>query len=158
MAIVKAPQRRRALPRKAGIGTRGTVAVEFALVAPVIILIAAGVVDFGLLEINNAALLGATRIGAQYALLHPADTAGIQRVIEASTELSLPLSVSSSSALTCECADGSSIDCSRACATTGLPGPNRVFVTVSASQAFTPLVPWPGLPTALTATVALRVR
>ena len=158
MPIVKAPQRRRALRGRAWIGARGTVAVEFALVAPVIILIAAGVVDFGLLEMNSAALLGATRIGAQYALRHPADTAGIRHAIEASIELSPPPSVSASSTLTCECADGSLIDCSRACATAGLPGPNRVFVTVSASQAFTPLLPWPGIPATLTATTELRIR
>jgi Flp pilus assembly protein TadG len=158
MPIVHA-QRGRWAPRgKTGAGLSGSVAVEFAFAAPIVIVIAAGTIDFGILEMNNAALQGAAAIGAQYARLHPTDTAGIQRAIEGSTELSPPLSISSSSALTCQCADGTPIDCSHACATAGLPAPNRVFITVSASETFTPLLPWPGIPTTLTATAELRIR
>src|SRR6516225_9705352 len=56
----------------------GSVTAEFALVAPTVILIAAGIADFGMLATKSATLAGTTRIGAEYARLHPTDTAGIQ--------------------------------------------------------------------------------
>jgi Flp pilus assembly protein TadG len=158
MPIASARQGRGPLRVRANAGACASAAVEFALAAPIVIVIAAGIVDFGLLELDHAALQGAARIGAQYARLHPADAAGIQRAVEASTELNPPLSIAASSALTCECADGTPIDCRRACAAAGLPGPNRVFIAVSASQTFTPLLPWPGIPATLTATAELRIQ
>jgi len=51
----------------------GSVAAEFALVAPLVILIAAGTADFGMLAARSAALVATTRIGAEFARAHPLD-------------------------------------------------------------------------------------
>ena len=136
----------------------GSVAAEFAIVAPMILLIAAGIADFGMLAKKSAALAGTTRIGAEYARLYPADTTGIQNSMRNSMSFSPALGFPASFPQSCECDDKTSIACTESCATVGRPGPNRVFITISASQAFTPLVPWPGIPASLTAVTAIRLQ
>jgi hypothetical protein len=136
----------------------GSAAAEFALVAPMIILIAAGIADFGMLATKSAALAGTTRIGAEYARLYPADTAGIQNSMQSSMSFMPALIFRASFPYSCECDDRTSIACTESCATVGRPGPNRVFITISASQAFTPLVPWPGIPASLTAATEIRLQ
>src|SRR6266446_4424068 len=142
-------RRARALGR---LNCDGSVAAEFALVAPTIILIAAGIADFGMLATKSVALAGTTRIGAEYARLHPADTAGIQNSMQSSMGFVPTLAFPASFPQSCECDDGMSIACTESCAAAGRPGPNRVFIRIGASQAFTPLVPWPGIPATLSAT------
>jgi hypothetical protein len=139
-------------------GCGGSAAVEFALVAPAILVIAAGIVDFGLLTTKAAALAGATRIGGEYARLHPADTSGIQNAMQNSMSFSPPLTFPQSFPQTCECDDRTSIPCIDSCPAGGRPGPNRVFIRITANQAASPLVPWPGIPGTLTATTEIRLQ
>jgi hypothetical protein len=123
-----------------------------------IIVIAVGIADFGMLATKSATLAGTTRIGAEYARVHPADTIGIQNFMQTSMTFVPALTFPASFPQSCECDDRTSIACSESCATVGRPGPNRVFIKISASQAFTPLVPWPGLPQTLTAMTELRLQ
>jgi Flp pilus assembly protein TadG len=136
----------------------GSVAAEFALVAPVILVITAGIVDFGLLTTKAAALAGAARIGGEYARLHPADTTAIQNAMQNSMSFTPPLTFPASFAQACECDDQTSIACTDSCLASGRPGPNRVFIRISANQASSPLVPWPGIPGTLTATTEIRLQ
>ena len=155
----KENQRRPAQRRASGsVHCDGSVATEFALLAPMILLITAGTADFGMLATKSAALAGATRIGAEYARLYPADTAGIQNSMQNSTSFIPALSFPASFPYSCECDDRTPIACTESCATVGRPGPNRVFITINASQAFTPLVPWPGIPASLTAETEIRLQ
>jgi Flp pilus assembly protein TadG len=140
------------------LGGSGGVTAEFALVAPIIILVATGIADFGMLASNSTALTAAVRIGAEYARLHPTDTVGIQNSMQSSMSFTPTLTFPESFPQSCECDNKTSIACSESCATTARPGPNRVFVTITASQAFTPLVPWPGTPSTLTATTTIRLQ
>jgi Flp pilus assembly protein TadG len=140
------------------LGCGGSVAAEFALVAPLLVLIATGIVDFGMLATRSAVLVATTRIGAEYAMSHPADALGIQNSMRNAMDFIPALSFPPSFTCTSECNDGTTIACSESCAANGRPGPNRLFVRISASQAFTPLVPWPGIPTSLTAATELRLR
>jgi TadE-like protein len=156
---LKKNRRRRAW--RAALGSRncgGSAAAEFALVAPAIVLIAVGIADFGMLATKSAALVGTTRIGAEYARLHPADTAGIENLMQRSTVFAPTLAFPGSFPQSCECDDGTSIACAESCAAAGRPGPNRVFIKISASQAFTPLAPWPGIPATLSATTQVRLQ
>ena len=155
----KKGERRRA--RGCARGSRrcaGSVAAEFALVAPTVILIAAGIADFGMLARKWATLAGTTRIGAEFARVHPTDTAGIQNLMQSSMTFTPALTFPASFPQSCECDDRTSIACSESCATFGRPSPNRVFIKITASQAFTPLVPWPGIPGTLTAMTELRLQ
>jgi TadE-like protein len=148
---------------KTGIGkeappSAGSVAAEFALVAPLVILIAAGTADFGMLAARSAALVATTRIGAEFARAHPLDTGGIQSSMQSAMSFAPALSFPASFTHTCECDDGTPIVCSQSCATLGRASPNRMFISITASQAFTPLVPWPGVPATLTSTTQVRLQ
>ena len=136
----------------------GSVAAEFALVAPLLALIAAGIADFGLLATKSASLAGTTRIGAQYARQHQLDTGGIEKSMQSAMGFVPALTFPAGFVRSCRCDDGTPIACAESCATVGRPGPNRVSIRISASQGFTPLVPWPEIPSSLTAATELRVQ
>jgi Flp pilus assembly protein TadG len=158
----------------------GSVAVELAFVVPVIALIVAGIADFGTLATRTDALAAATRIGGEYAKQGPACQSGIQvlssppmdTACRDAIQTAMTGSMTFSPALDpapstfpiyCECNDSPtplSISCSSSCATQSppRPGPKRVFVTVSASQSFTPMIPWPGAPTTLNSSTDIRIQ
>jgi len=140
------------------LGSAGSVAAEFALVAPMLVLIAAGIADFGMLATRTAALAATTRIGAEYARKYPLDTSGIQNSMRSAMGFAPALSFPPSFPQSCECDDGTAISCTESCAVAGRRGPNRLFIRISASQAFTPLVPWPGIPAQVAAVTELRVQ
>lgn len=139
-------------------GRDGSVAAEFALLAPLILLITAGIVDLGLLTTKMTALAGATRIGAEYARFHPGETMAIQSAMQNSMTFNPPLTFPAMFPHSCQCDDGTSIPCTNSCAAAGRPGPNRVYVRISANQVVTLPLSWPGLPTTLTSTTEVRVQ
>ena len=139
-------------------GCRGSVAAEFAVVAPIVLLIIVGVADLGSLTKQSAALAGATRIGAEYARYRSADTTGIKNSMQNSMSFSPQLSFPANFPQSCECDDGAAISCAESCAAVGRPGPNRVFMRVTAYQGTAPLVAWPGLPNTLSSTTEIRLQ
>jgi Flp pilus assembly protein TadG len=136
--------------------TDGSVSAEFALTAPMLILLAAGIADFGMLANKSAGLAAATRIGAEYVRAYPDDSGGIQHAMQGA--VSSAVTFPASFPRNCECGDQAPIACSESCATAGRLGPNRVFIRITANQLFTPLVPWPGIPAALTAATEVRLQ
>jgi Flp pilus assembly protein TadG len=147
------------------LGSDGTALVEFALAAPILVTLVLGIADFGLLAAKNAALEGATRVGAEYArdnstcqadITGASCISGIKTAMQ-STGISPALTFPSDPSPSCECDDGSSIACGTTCVGAGKT-PNRVLVTVTASQTYTPILPWPGIPTSLTASTELRIQ
>ena len=140
------------------LGDKGSVAAEFALLAPMILVITAGIVDLGLLTAKMAALAGATRIGAEFARLHPDDTIAIQNAMQNSMNFNPPLTFPAMFPQNCQCDDGTSISCTSSCATAGRPGPNRVFIRIIANQMITLPLSWQGLPTILTSAMEIRVQ
>jgi TadE-like protein len=158
----------RVMPRigRGLLGTAGTAAVEFAFAAPILITVVLGIADLGLLAARNAALEGATRIGAEYARNNSTCQTGIQssscitgikNAVQNSGSFSPALTFPSDPSPSCECDDGSSITCGTTCVGAGKT-PNRVLVTVTASQAFTPILSWGVIPTSLTASTEMRVQ
>jgi len=126
--------------------------------APIIILIIAATADFGSLIRQSAALASATRIGAEYARFHSTDLTGIRDAMQNSMSFNPPLAFPATFPRSCECEDGAAIACSQSCATVGHPGPDRVFMRITAHQAAAPLVPWPGLPNSLSSTTEIRLQ
>lgn len=120
---------------------RGVVAVEMALVAPVLVMFILVLADFGLAANERIKLSGAARAGAQAAMTDPANTARItQAVQQAAAALpSSGLAVTVTTA--CGCADGSTITCGGTCAT-GLP---RDYVTVRVAETYALLLTYPGV-------------
>ena len=149
------------------LGCDGTALVEFALTAPILVTLVLGIADFGLLAAKNAALEGATRIGAEYArnnstcqsnIQDPNCISGIKTAMQSAGNFSPALTFPSSAPPfpeSCECDDGSPITCGTTCAVGKTP--TRTLVTVTATQTYTPILPWPGIPTSLTASTELRI-
>src|SRR6516225_6298506 len=69
---------KRAMRQIAGgfLGSDGTALAEFALAAPILVTLVLGIADFGMLAAKNAALEGATRVGAEYARNNPTCSQG----------------------------------------------------------------------------------
>lgn len=113
------------------IGCRGVAAAEFALVAPVLILLVLGTFDVATMVQTSIRLERAARAGAQYAVANSSDMAAVQaQVIAAWPELTtanVPLPV-----LACECA-GTVVACTQTC-----PGGLVQTVTVTAQRTLTP--------------------
>lgn len=119
---------------------RGSSAIEFALLAPFFALIAMGAYDLGNAVQASMRLERAARAGAQYALVHPRDLAGIQSAVRAAWPAlgtaDVPMPITS-----CACTgatgagESATQDCLAACA-----GARIWTVTISAQQSITPLV------------------
>jgi len=115
----------------------GVAALEFALIAPIIIALLAGLANYGLAMFDKMELVSAARAGAQLALIDSdVTTSEIQAAVVASTNLSISTS-DVSVAQSCECADGTSVTCGATC---GDGSSNRYFYTVTASEDFTLLI------------------
>ena len=164
----KQPHAKPSMPRtgRGFLGSDGTALVEFALAAPILVTLVLGIADFGMLAAKNAALEGATRVGAEYARSNSTSTcqniggasciSGIKTAMQSAGNFSPAITFPSDPSASCECDDGSSITCGTTCAVGKTP--NRVLITVTASQTYTPILPWPGIPTSLTASTELRIQ
>ena len=113
---------------------RGSAAIEFALIVPVLLLFIGGLVDFGRAFYYQTELSQALRSGMQYVLKAPTDSAGIASVIAQST--SLPITVGAPATF-CQCYDGSNVSCTATCT---IPGAMRSYVRLDASYAWTPML------------------
>jgi hypothetical protein len=177
------------------LGIDGSVAVELGIIAPILVILAVGIVDLGNYFNFSQALAAATRIGAEYArdssvcqasttgidvlggTVHTccttgtacppgtSGTPGITRAMKQSmnygpTDLTFtavaacPSGAPSGVMLTCDCGPGVAGTCGTVC---GAGGNNRVFIKVTASQAFSPTI-LPGMPTTICGLTELRIQ
>ncbi|MEO5337543.1 MAG: pilus assembly protein [Magnetospirillum sp. WYHS-4] len=116
---------------------RGASAVEFALLAPTLLVVAMGVIDLGLGMFHKMELAGAARAGAQYAILKGYSSSTIQTVVQGSTNLTGITVVSSRS---CECSNGSTPSgTAPSCTCSGSGVTVQKFISVTASYSYTPI-------------------
>src|SRR3954449_11084270 len=83
----------------------GNVAVEFALIAPVAILMLVGITDYGMAVYDRMQLSSAVRAGIQYALHHSANPAIIEQVVMSALTID-HAAVTVTAAEVCECPAG----------------------------------------------------
>lgn len=129
----------------------GNSAVEFALVAPLLILITFGAFDYGRAYVEGVRMNGAARAGAQYALFEPTNwtdgqtmerTALEEYVGHALTDSQLAsLPVSAAAADFCACTAGATLACSDTCPDGSSPG-RFVRVTLAGAVGLTLPYPW----------------
>lgn len=134
---------------------RGTAAVEFALLAPLLISVLAAFADLGIGAYRHMQVVDAAEAGAQFAVRQGYNSAAIQGAVAGATGLS---SVSTSSTQFCGCPSGTAlvtVGCGTTCPGGGAAGD---YVSVSAQTQYTPLLPYPGLPTPLTLSAQSTVR
>lgn len=118
--------------------SRGIAAVEFAFLAPVVLLLLAGATDLGRAIDSSIRLENAARAGAQFALRAPNDTAGIRAAAEAGAGPGATVTVTRPP---CQCptaagANGAVVACNANC-TTGMAS----YVRISITRPFVPLFP-----------------
>ena len=168
------------------LGDDGSVAVELGLLASFFLVpLLLGIIQYGLYFNATQSLAAATRVGAEYArnggqcqsgintLVNPptvsaACLTNIKSTINNSINLNPPLSsctvggVPPSGAckinFTCQCDDATTITCGNSCAAAGRPAPNRLFITVSANQPFTPFVALWTVPTTINGVTDIRIQ
>jgi uncharacterized protein (UPF0333 family) len=132
--------------------TRGTIAVEFALILPVLILIAIGAVDYGRAMTARSQLDAAARAGLQVLVRNMNDTTGAQTAAQSMAD-----GATVTTTLVCRCPNGAAVACTGGTCAIGVP--NRI-ATIDVARSFTMLVPWPSLedPISLEATAVGRLR
>jgi len=136
---------------------RGVAAIEFALIAPVLLLFLGGIVDFGLLTVGQSQLANGVAQAAQYALLQgPSVTAANVQAMVKSGSLRAGLNATVTPVISgpaCYCVKGEpaalvtpstpltgTFTCTGTCPTPeAAPG---AFLTITASFIYQPLMPF----------------
>jgi Flp pilus assembly protein TadG len=139
-----------------GADRRGVAAVEFALIAPVLLLLAAGLIDGSRFIVQTMQVKAAAQAGADYARAHGWDAAGIAGAVTAATSIAVSASPAPTQTPAC-IANGNLVAPPGAtCAAGGTPGN---FVTIAAQAPFAPIMPWPGFsrPTTVSAHAFVRL-
>lgn len=137
----------------------GVAAVEFALVAPLLILLLGGAVSFGDALRVRIAVGNAARAGASWAQLNGFDANGIAAAARAATALTdVGVTATASAA---SCTNPASLLLAPAgaaalCPATGTPP--GTYVSIATTVAYTYIIPLPGLPTTTTISGAAVAR
>ncbi len=133
----------------------GMSAVEFALTAPLLVLMLLGMADMGLATNEKMRLVSAARAGAQSGYGNSANTAAITQAVTGASGLNGG-AVNVAVATSCGCADGSTVACGGTCAG---GGSSRTYVTVTVTESYALLLSYPGFasPVTLSASATLRV-
>jgi Flp pilus assembly protein TadG len=95
---------------QSGRWTAGSAAVEFALIAPILLVLAVGLADYATLAGQTSALTAATRAGAEYARAKPTDTTGGANNAVTSFMAFAPAATATSTTF-CTCTDGTTVSC-----------------------------------------------
>lgn len=139
----------------------GTVLVELALTVPILLALVVGVADYGVLMGSSDNLTAATRAGAEIVKARQTETAA---QLTAITPSIFPAGATVTvSAPFCTCVDNTSVTCPSAGATNPCAGKTDTrllkYITVSATQSFSPLFNWASFlfPGTLNAAAIVRV-
>lgn len=133
----------------------GSSLIEVAIALPVLLLFLTGVVDFGRAYYLSNEVVGAAHAGAVYGSQFPASSTSI--VDAAKLDAPDVPGLTATASYGCECWDGFSSSAS--CSTTPACSTNIVYyVTVTATATYTPLFPWPGIPSSITLSRSTTMR
>lgn len=134
----------------------GSSLVELALVTPMLMVILMACIDFSRAYFLSIEVAGAAHAGAAYGMQNQTDTAGM-RTAAVSDAPDVPGLSIATPTYGCECSDGSasSINCSSPPSCTY----NMVnWVKVKATANYSPLFPWPGIPSSITISNSATMR
>ena len=121
----------------------GIGAVEFGFIAPILMLLLLGIVDFGMAYWKQMQVRNAANAGAQWSMTNGYDFAGILAVAASATNLS-GITVTPSNPCGCATAAGVTVyDCTATCPDNTVPKP---YIIVNARICYAPLFTWPALP------------
>jgi Flp pilus assembly protein TadG len=140
--------------------TRGTAAIEFAIIGGVFsaVMVVSG--DIGLAYYANMQVQTAAQVGAQYAVNHGGSTFDASAISNAVLNATSTTGITASPAPTefCGCPSGTTLS-TATCGTSCADGTGAgTYATVSASRVHTVVVPYPWLPATYTQTSTATVR
>jgi len=163
MAKIRCSER----PRR-GIWNTGSAAVEFAVTAPLLVLLALGAADYGAVTAQSSSLAVYTRAGAEYARSQVASGNSLPSASTIKSVLNIPSGVSVTFSVTdpyCTCADGTSVTCPNQSSANpcGAKTDARVleYVSVTMTQSVTPMLSYTPLPfsiSSLSSTMVARIQ
>ena len=139
-------------------GRRGGVALEFALLLPILVFTLIGLWDFARVVAEDGRLSSAAMAGVHYGIqsaAHAGDTAGVtQAVRDDASDSAAALNVVAERY--CSCPDGGAVPCNSLCATIGKP---IMYVRVQVSETFRTMVTYPFVanPVPITREAQMRV-
>jgi Flp pilus assembly protein TadG len=140
----------RCLRDRSGVG-----AVEFAIIAPLLIFMFVAMADLGLGIYQNMQVDSAAQYGAQYALVNGYNSGAITSAVKSSTDLS-SLTVTPTSFAGCAGSNGVVPQLGTGLCNDGSTA--GTFVRVSVTHAYTTLIPYPGMPSSFTLSSQSTVR
>jgi len=109
--------------------SKGNVAIEFAIILPMIFLLFSGVINLGLILINQNQLNAVVSAGMLYAFGNSSVPAAVQTAMQNSTTSINPLTVTATQF--CQCSTGPNVACTSTCSDGSAPG---TYVTVTAQS------------------------
>ena|SRR5579863_1431874 len=134
---------------------RGASLVELAFVLPLFPLLLFGAIDFGRAFYVSIELAGAAQAAAAYGAQSPTDTTGMQNAAQDDAPNVPNLSVGTPT-VGYECSDGTSYSTTVKPACTSNTQVQRINVKVTGT--YSPLIPWPGVPSTMTLTSSAAMR
>lgn len=138
--------------------------VETALTASLLVLLLLAAIDFGRAFYMVVELKGAAHAGAVYGSQFPTDKTGMQNVANSNASDLTGVASANFTATAdwgCECSDGSNAtaESGGSCATPSCTGMNEIYyVTVTTTANYSPLVPWPGIPSPMNMKETVQMR
>ncbi|HEX3652186.1 MAG TPA: TadE/TadG family type IV pilus assembly protein [Rhizomicrobium sp.] len=135
--------------------TSGVTAIEFAMIAPILIGIAIAVIDLGLGVYTDTQLANAAHSGASYAVQYSYDSNAMATAAQASTNLK---NVNVTTAQFCGCPTDTGVT-TASCGSTCSDGLTAgTFAQVTASKQYTTLLSYPGIPASINLSKQATVR
>lgn len=128
--------------RRLGRAEGGLGAIEFGFIAPVLLMMLLGIVDFGMAFWEQMQITNAADAGAHWGATNAYSATSIQTVARSATNLS-GLSASASNPCGCPTSTGVSIySCSATCPDGSAP---QSYVVVNTKMCYSTFFTWPGL-------------
>ena len=124
---------------------RASAAIETAIIAPVLIYLVFGTVDYALYVVDNMRLAKGVASAVQFAMYNSDNDEGIRQVAYTASKFSSG-QASVEIQHFCECPNSSSGSCADNC-----PNDNhkKIFVSVAMQHAYTPMIPYPFVTSAI---------
>jgi Flp pilus assembly protein TadG len=137
--------------------TSGALAVEFALIAPILLLIMVASVDLGMGLYTRMQVQNAAQAGVEYAIAHGFAATAISSAVTSATSLS-GIEAAPAPSEFCGCPTASGVT-TATCGSTCSGGIGAgTYVTVTAQATYTTVVPFPLFPDSYSFTEASTVR
>lgn len=130
-------------------GIEGLAGIEFAILAPVLLMLTLCTVDLGIAAYDAMQVENAAQAGSEYAAVHGYDATAISNVITSTNDLS-GLTAAPAPVKFCGCPSGNAVasaTCGSNCSDGSMAG---TYVTASATKTYTTLLHYPMLPDSFT--------